>query len=772
MSREEALAFTERIEDLALSALFHGEERTETATEPSAVTGVPAEPEAPVARAEAPAPEASGPTVLDLVAAAVAARPEAVAVRCGDRTLDYAALDAWADAVAAHLHDQGVEGGSVVGVLLERGTHLLPALLGVLRAGAAFLPLDPGYPAERLRRYTEVARADLILTDARTHALGASLGPVLPVPEADGSAVAVPAHVGAGDLAYVLFTSGSTGDPKGVEVGHGALANFLTGIGERLAVTAEDRVLAHTTVAFDISLLELLLPPTKGATVVLAGRDAARDPGRLAELTGEATIAQATPSMWRLLLETGWRPPAGLTVLSGGEALPVSVAEQLHASARSLWNLYGPTEATIWASSHRVTSVGSFPPLGEPLPRLDLHVLDEELEPCAPGTTGALYISGAGLARGYVHRADLTADAFLTHPATGVRLYRTGDEVRLHADGALEWLGRTDAQLKVRAHRVEPAEIEGVLERFPGVGAAVVTAARFEGRGEPRLTAYLVGAAVDPAARFVARAEPRRPPSRVGAEPPTRPATHAGARGSLPDHMVPDAYVRLDALPLTGNGKTARSLLPEPTRDTIIRTDEAPSPATAVAAETAGGAPADGTTLSGLTGTVAAAFAATLGTDDFATDANFFDLGGDSANVTLAAARLSESLGTPVSTTSIFATGTPAALARLLAAEGTVRISEPETVQAQPAAVPTVTDAPREPDRPAAASAPVTGRPRNSVRPPAGDALAVIGMACRFPGAATPDEFWRNLLDGVSSIDEAPADRRGWAHLWSETDEA
>lgn len=239
--------------------------------------------------------------------------------------------------------------------------------------------------------------------------------------------------------------------------------------------------------------------------------------------------------------------------------------------------------------------------------------------------------------------------------------------------------------------------------------------------------------------------------------------------------MVPDAYVRLDALPLTGNGKTARSLLPEPTRDTIIRTDEAPSPATPA---TAGSAPADGTTLSGLTRTVATAFAATLGTDDFATDANFFDLGGDSANVTLAAARLSESLGTPVSTTSIFATGTPAALARLLAAEGTVKISEPETepepetARAQPVAVPTATGAAREPDRPAPASAQVTGRTRNSARPPAGDALAVIGMACRFPGAATPDEFWQNLLDGVSSIDEAPADRRGWAHLWSESDEA
>ncbi|MFF2073551.1 amino acid adenylation domain-containing protein [Kitasatospora sp. NPDC058162] len=699
MDREEALAFTERVEDLALAALLHGE--------------------GPEGTGEVQAAAGEGPTVLDLVAAAVAERPRAVAVRCGDRTLDYAGLDAWADAIAARLHDHGIEPGSVVGILTERGPHLLPALLGVLRAGAAFLPLDPGYPADRLRRYAEVAGCDLVLTDDRTHALGQSLGAALRVPEPDGAALAVPAPVGGRDLAYVLFTSGSTGEPKGVEVEHGALANFLTGIGARLAVPADARVLAHTTVAFDISLLELLLPLTLGATVVLASRDTARDPHRLAELTGEVTVAQATPSLWRLLLETGWTPPASLTVLSGGEALPASVAEPLHASARELWNLYGPTEATIWASCHRVTSADALLPLGEPLPNLRLHVLDGQLEPCAAGETGALYISGAGLARGYAHRPDLTADAFVVHPAGGVRLYRTGDEVRLHPGGAIEWLGRADAQVKVRGNRIEPAEIERVLERFDGITAAVVVAARFEGRGEPRLTAYL-----------------------VGGRTATKSRLDAFVRAALPEYMVPDAYVRIDALPLTDNGKVARARLPEPKRDNIVRAADGVEPTRPAAPD--------------RTAEIARVFAAVLGHTEFTADGNFFDLGGDSASVTVAAARLSGALGVRISAADVFATGTPAKLARLLGAgEGAV-------------AVPAVVPVPEPVPVLEAAAEPV--RPQPAVRPADG-ALAVVGMACRFPGAATPDEFWRNLVDGVSGVGPAPAGRRGWAELWTEADD-
>ncbi|MFJ7043352.1 amino acid adenylation domain-containing protein [Streptomyces sp. NPDC101112] len=769
MAREEALAFTERIEDLALAALLHGDDtpphsRTGGISPASRTDDILPAPRTggttPAALSDGDAPasveEATGPggaTVLDLFAATVAARPTATAVRSGARTLDYTALDAWADAIAARLHDQGIESGAVVGVLLDRGIPLLPALLGILRSGASFLPLDPGYPTDRLRGYTEVARCDLILTDPATHALGASLGTALLVPEADGSAPAVPPTVTADDLAYTLFTSGSTGTPKGVEIEHGALAAFLTGIGERLGTSADDVVLAHTTVAFDISLLELLLPLTVGAEVVLASRETARDPRRLAELADRVTVAQATPSMWRLLLATGWTPPADLTVLSGGEALPRSVAESLHATARALWNLYGPTEATIWASAHRVTSVGTFVPLGEPLPNLRLHILDEHLTPCAPGTEGALWISGTGLARGYAHRPDLTDDAFTVHPGTGVRMYRTGDEVRLHADGALEWLGRADAQVKVRGNRIEPAEIEQVLERLPGVTAAVVVAARFEGRGEPRLTAYL-----------------------VGDDLPARDRLDEHVSATLPEYMVPDAYVRLDALPLTDNGKVARARLPRPTRDTILRTDT-----TTLAPDTTPATEAAVLTGEALTVLVARVFGEVLGQADFPVDANFFDLGGESANATVAAVRLGQELGAEITAPSVFATGTPAKLARLLADEGVVRVAEagqgPRTGEAHsartearlareesPEAVPgEVPEAVR-----AAAPEAVRGESPELAQGAAPEgALAVVGMACRFPGAATPDEFWRNLAAGVSSVGDAPAGRRGWARLWT-----
>ncbi|MER5774786.1 amino acid adenylation domain-containing protein, partial [Streptomyces sp. NPDC002039] len=775
MDADAALDFTEQVEDLVLTALLHGEEPSPA---PRA-EGVPdaridehhAQP-SPERPAAADAPAVSG-TLLDLFAAVAAERPGAIAVRSGARTLDYAGLDAWADAVAARLHDEGIESGSVVAVLMERDVALLPALLGILRAGAAFLPLDPGYPVERLRRYVEVSRCDLIVTDDRTHALGASLGPARRVPGSDGSAQAVPPEVTASDLAYLLFTSGSTGNPKGVEVEHGALANFLTGIGERLGVSSDDTVLAHTTVAFDISLLELFLPLTSGATVVLASREIAGDPYRLAELTAEVTVAQATPSLWRLLLGTGWTPDERLTVLSGGEALPPATAERLHEAARALWNLYGPTEATIWTSCHRVTSVGSFVPLGEPLPHTELHVLDDQLESCVAGSTGELYLSGAGLARGYAGRPDLTGDVFTLHPVTGVRLYRTGDEVRLHTDGAIEWLGRTDAQVKVRGNRIEPAEIERVLEKFDGITAAVVVAARFEGRGEPRLTAYL-----------------------VGEDTPTKSRLDAFVGAALPGYMVPDAYVNLDAVPLTDNGKVARARLPLPTRDTIIpsaagaafaetepvESEETVDPVTsAESAESAEPATAP-MTAEALAESIAGVFAATLEHPAFDVHANFFDLGGDSVNVTSAAVRLSREVGADITAPSIFASGTPVKLARLLGAEGVVALldgpetEEPSTTVRETARHEPLTTKPATSARPTTAPArpaPVVSAvsaPPEPTRPAAdGGALAVIGMACRFPGAATPDEFWQNLVDGVSSVGHAPDGKRGWAHLWSET---
>ncbi|WP_344260673.1 amino acid adenylation domain-containing protein, partial [Streptomyces sodiiphilus] len=759
MDEDEALEFAERVEDIALETMFLGGDAPAAEPPPSPVAAPETGTDPTVTELTGEgAPGATGRTVTDLVTASVAARPDAIAVRGDDGTLDYARLDAWADTVAARLHDQGVGTGSVVGVLTGRGRALIPAMLGILRTGAAFLPLDPDYPAERLSRCVEVSGCELLLTDARTHALGEALGPALQVPAPDGSALAVPPPVGPGDLAYVLFTSGSTGDPKGVEVEHGALANFLTGVGERLGSGPSDVMLAHTTVAFDISLLELLLPLTVGATVVMASREVARDPGRLAGLLPEVNVAQATPSMWRLLLGTGWRPHPELTVLSGGEALPPATARPLHASARALWNLYGPTEATIWTSAHPVESVEAFLPLGDALPGTALHVLDEDLRPCPAGSSGDLYVSGAGLARGYAGRPDLTDEVFVADPVTGIRLYRTGDTVRLHADGRIEWLGRADAQLKVRGNRIEPAEIERVLEEFEGVRAAVVTAVPFEDRGAPRLTAYLV------ADRTPAKSE-----------------LDGFVGRTLPEYMVPDAYVPVDALPLTGNGKIDRSRLPRPTRDSIIRSS---APATgpagtgatppAPAAEPAPSSPQPvtpepgptGRTPETLTDSILRVFSGVLEQPSFQHGDNFFDLGGDSASATLAASELSRALGTEVSPSALFATGTPDRLAGLLAAEGT---HSPEAPDAPDKDV----ERSRRPD-PAAErlAATATDRPAGSAADGGrDDRIAVIGMACRFPGAATPDEFWANLAEGSTHVGAAPEGHRGWGHLWASGDE-
>ncbi|WP_150242312.1 amino acid adenylation domain-containing protein, partial [Nocardiopsis quinghaiensis] len=720
MPGSEALEFVDEVEERILSAL-----RSEPAEPPTAEPApVPvAEPSeergGPLTR---PAPaERSARTVLDLVRQVWERTPDAVAVRTGDQNITYAELDAWSSAVCAGLRERGVGEGSVVALLTGRGRELVPSMLGVLRAGAAFLPLDPGYPPERLRTYAQIAESALVLTtselEGRAHFVGS---PVL-VPEPGDPTAAHEDAARPGSPAYVLFTSGSTGTPKGVEVGHAALANFLEGVGAVLGARPGMSVLAHTTVAFDISLLELLLPLVSGATVELADEDAVADPAALAALADTVDLVQATPSLWRLLLDTGWRPRADLVALSGGEALPLNVARPLLDSGAELWNMYGPTEATVWVSAHLVEDLDrGFVPIGEPLPGLELHVLDEAMSPVGPGGTGALLITGVGLAEGYRARPDLTSAVFAALP-DGRRAYRTGDDVRLHPDGSIEWIGRTDAQVKVRGNRIEPGEIEARLEQLERVSAAVVAAVPFEGAGEPRLTAYL-----------------------VADEPPARAELDAWVSERLPGYMVPDSYVLLDALPLTENGKAARSRLPAPTRGNVIRT--APSAAGPGSAASP-------------TARIAAVFARVLGHTEFGEEDNFFDLGGDSANVVRAATALGEELGREVGAPLIFATGTPERLAAALDGTGSAQRKDVRP----PVGTAADTPAARHP-APAPAST-STSRETVSAEAP-GDALAVIGMACRFPGATTPDEFWADLAGEADRVGPAPEGHRGWNRLW------
>ncbi|TDT97559.1 non-ribosomal peptide synthase protein (TIGR01720 family)/amino acid adenylation domain-containing protein [Streptomyces sp. 846.5] len=441
-------------------------------------------------------------TVVDWIEETAARTPRARAVAGADGTLRYAELNARADRLARRLAAHGVGPERFVALLLPRGTGLLVAQLAVLKAGGAYLPLDPGHPAERIRYQLDDVRPRLVLTTAD---LVAALPEHTPHLLLDASATAAqdqdaasltdaPLRAGltAAHPAYVIFTSGSTGKPKGVVVPHGALLNFLHAMADRFPLGGEDRLLAVTTFGFDIAGLELLLPLCLGAQVVVAPEQAGTDPDLLASLLERhrVTVMQATPSLWQGLVTQ--RPEAlrDLRVLVGGEALPPGLAAALAGLSAGATNLYGPTETTVWSTAAEVVA-GERPHIGRPIRSTEVHILDELLRPVAPGAEGELYIGGAGLARGYHSRPSLTAGRFVADPfgGPGERLYRTGDLARRRADGAVDYLGRVDNQVKIRGHRVELGEIQAELEEHSAVAEAVVAARPTP--GGPLLTAYV-----------------------------------------------------------------------------------------------------------------------------------------------------------------------------------------------------------------------------------------------------------------------------------------
>ncbi|HSF41140.1 MAG TPA: amino acid adenylation domain-containing protein [Thermoanaerobaculia bacterium] len=449
-----------------------------------------------------PAPQPA--TLHELISAQALRTPEAPAVRDLERgeAFSYREMEERATLLACHLLRLGAEPESLVACCLERSAELPVALLGVLKAGAAYVPLDAGYPQERLAHMLDDSGASLLLTSEELrHSLPPSRPPevvlgreraaTLPSPLGGERAWAAPEC-----LAYVIYTSGSTGRPKGVQISHAAAASFLLDMRRRLSVGPGDVLLAVTSLAFDIAGLELFLPLVAGAQVVVAGPSVARSAAALLQALTEskATLLQATPATWRLLAENGWVPPAGLRLLCGGEALPRELAEHLTAGGAPLWNLYGPTETTIWSAAQPVRPGGGGIPIGRPISATGLYVLDSLLRLVPIGVAGDLYISGAGLARGYRGRPEQTAERFLPMPwggSPGDRLYRTGDVARLLEDGSLEYLGRSDHQIKLRGYRIELGEIEAVLGEHPEVAQAVVQPEE-TADGERRLSAYVV----------------------------------------------------------------------------------------------------------------------------------------------------------------------------------------------------------------------------------------------------------------------------------------
>ncbi len=545
-----------------------------------------------------------------LVNAQALRTPDAVAVRFNGQTQSYAALEARARTIAAALAAQGAGPGRFVGVCLERGLDVPAALLAVLKTGAAYLPLDPEFPPERLSYYLEDADAALVLTDAKSAAkLASSHCTQLRLEDITGSADFTDVPVSSTASAYVIYTSGSTGKPKGVVLPHGALVNFLASMAREPGLQAGDVLAAVTTVSFDIAGLEIWLPLTVGATVLVIDRDTAMDGERLKSTLSQqqVTVMQATPATWRLLLAVQWPGDAArFRAYSGGEPLPRELAEQLLPRVAALWNLYGPTETTIWSTAYRVTDAALPILVGTPIANTQCHVLDAAHNLMPPGITGTLWIGGAGVATGYHNRAELTAERFVQHPQFG-RIYDTGDLARLTPQG-LECLGRVDFQVKLRGYRIELGEIEYALSRHAAVAESAVLV-RERSSGDARLVAYVV----------------KKPGAETNAS-----ELRGSVRDFLPAYMVPQDFIMLDALPRLPNGKLDRKALPDPFAAIAARTVREPPQGPAEQA----------------LATLWAEVLSLPNTSSIGRDDRFFDLGGHSLLAVRLAGRITETTGT------------------------------------------------------------------------------------------------------------------------------
>ncbi|MBM7771689.1 amino acid adenylation domain-containing protein [Actinokineospora baliensis] len=551
--------------------------------------------------------------------------PEGTAVVCGGERLSYGELNGRVRALAGRLRESGVGPGTVVAVCLPRSIGLVVGLLAALRVGATYVPLDPGFPAERIDYMVRDSQASVLLTTDT----GPEYGGVARIVVDLGATGEDPGETAEPDLdgelaAYTIYTSGSTGVPKGVVVPRRALVNLIESMRALMPMRPDDRLVAVTTVSFDIAVVELFVPLTFGATVVLAEPETTRDPAALSALLVDsgATILHATPTLWRALLAhepAGPDSVRGLRAFTGAEPLSDRLADRLRSLAASVVNLYGPTETAVWSTSAEVSDHRPAP-IGRPVDNTRLHILDERLRPVERGTVGELYIAGDGVAHGYAGMPGRTAERFVASPfgPAGTRMYRTGDLVREQADGQLVFVSRVDRQVKVRGHRIELGEIEVALERVDGVAEAAVVL-RQDDNGEARLVAFVA-------------------PPLDGADVRSRVANF------LPGYMVPSVCVALESLPRTANGKLDRAALPEeqPVQRTPAASDEE---------------------------RVAGLFAQVLGVAHVGVDEDFFAAGGHSMLVPVLVNQVNETFGVACSMTDLVAHPTAAAFAAAVVSE-------------------------------------------------------------------------------------------------------
>jgi amino acid adenylation domain-containing protein len=575
----------------------------------------------------------------ELFATQAARSPEAVAVLAESGHMTYGELERRSNQLAHDLIAGGVAPGGLVGMCLERSLELPVAMLGVLKTGAAYVPIDPSYPPARQEFMLADAGASVLLTEERFAGVSSSEGMALVCVDADRERIAGrPAEspgiaVDCEQRAYVIYTSGSTGRPKGVEIAHRSVANLIAYMRERPGLTTDDVVANLTTPAFDLSVPDWYLPLTTGAQLAIVPREATLDGVELADWltrTG-ATFVQATPTTWQALLDAGWAGSATLKVVCGGEALARALAEELLGRSASLWHMYGPTETTVWSSVLKLEP-GEGPALGGPIANTRFYVVDANRQPVPIGVPGELLIGGEGLALGYHNREELTREKFVDDPfsmGSRARLYRTGDLVRWREGGTLEFLGRIDQQVKLRGFRIELGEVEAVLDGHPDVAGAVAIV-REDSPGDQRLIAYVV-----PAAERAVEVERLR---RLCKE-------------KLPPFMVPSAFVSLEAFPVTANGKLDRLALPAPdgARSAMRSAYEPPQ------------TPVEQTLVS--------IWSEVLGVSRIGLDDDFFDLGGHSLLAVKMLARVYESFGLDLRLHAVFEHSKLRELAAAIAAE-------------------------------------------------------------------------------------------------------
>jgi amino acid adenylation domain-containing protein len=637
--------------------------------------------------------------------------PEAVAVASEGRSLTYRELERRSDALAAYLQQLGARPDLPIAICLDRSPDLVVALMGVLKAGAAYLPLDKTYPAERLAFMLRDSGASILLTEShfksglkpgKAGAANGSSGTVIEFDrqwteiEAVGSPRPLVQSASPEHLAYLIYTSGTTGEPKGVMVTHRSLVNFLTSMQKEPGLSASDRLLAVTSLSFDIAGLELFLPLLCGAQCWICPTSTANNAERLRELIQKIrpTVMQATPSTWRMLLHAGWGNEERVRILCGGEALPQELATAFIEGGMEAWNLYGPTETTIWSTLQRIDASAPTS-IGRPIANTRIYIVDRQGQPVPVGVTGELWIAGDGLARGYWRRPELTQARFVQVPfLADERAYKTGDVACWREDGTIKYLGRTDHQVKIRGHRIEVEEIEACLNRNPATRDSAVVVR--EASALKQLVAYYV------------------PSTRGDQQPADHAHLDAYLRRFLPAFMIPAFYVPVDAIPLTPNGKKDRKALMNRVVDMHPRTQETGSQNT-------------------LLGDVLAIWRELLKTENVrATDA-FFEVGGDSVSAVLLSQRISQHFDVVFSTTDLFRHPTPKGIASQITAAKEKTLQHTAGAQSD-----LVTKA-------------ETAQKASPCPDYYKDSLAIIGISCQFPGAETHNAFWSNLKAGIHS---------------------